>query len=279
LYKKFRDLDKRWSKASGAAKQVLKHERAVARKLLDRKIQQAKRAHWKKTQDEILELHSSNKREFWKFIGRTGIHTERNSKNTWELLNNDGACVRDPYVILEKWKSDFSKLLNEQNVNDNCNEHNISVSAVNETIDTGIDAPICGEEIRYALLKAKNGKAYGFDGIPVEVLRNRTAFHFLLKMFRKCYENGVTPELWNYGIIAPIPKDGEDSRIPLNNRGICLASSVCKLYAAVLNHRLTRWTELNNKINDKQNGFRKDRSCQDQLHTLTSVIETRKKTR
>ena len=78
-------------------------------------------------------------------------------------------------------------------------------------------------------------------------------------------------------IIKPIPKDGKDSRIPLNNRGICLASSVCKLYASVLNHRLVKWTETNNRRNYLQNGFRKGRNCQDQLHTLTSVIETRKK--
>ena len=282
LYKTFRDVDKKWSKANGAAKQRLKVERTTARKMLDRTIQRAKRSHWRKTQDEILQLHTSDKREFWKCIGRTGIHTERKSSVPWEVIDDDGSCIKDPSVILEKWKNDFDKLLNEVpselvDIDNECNEPMDSSVIRNNNIDTGIDTPISGEEIRYALLKAKDGKSYGFDALPVEVLRNRTAFGFLLRLFRKCYENGVTPELWNYGIITPIPKDGKDCRVPLNNRGICIASCVCKLYASVLNNRLARWTEINKKICDHQNGFRKDRSCQDQLHTLTSVIEVRKK--
>ena len=86
-------------------------------------------------------------------------------------------------MILEKWKNDFDKLLNEVpsellNINNECNELRDSSVVRNDNIDTGIDTPISGEEIRYALLKAKDGKSYGFDAMPVEVLRNRTAFWF-----------------------------------------------------------------------------------------------------
>ncbi len=55
----------------------------------------------------------------------------------------------------------------------------------------------------------------------------------------------------------PIPKNSTtDPRDPLNYRGIILASSAYKLYAGILNRRLTIWTELNGKVGDEQNGFR-----------------------
>ena len=39
------------------------------------------------------------------------------------------------------------------------------------------------------------------------------------------------------------------------------------------------WTEANNVLSDTQNGFRRDRNCQDYLFTLSSIIETRLKTK
>ncbi len=49
-----------------------------------------------------------------------------------------------------------------------------------------------------------------------------------------------------------------------------------KLYCSVLNSRLVEWTEANKQIDDSQNGFRSDRSCIDQISSLTSITETRK---
>ena len=50
-----------------------------------------------------------------------------------------------------------------------------------------------------------------------------------------------------------------------------------KLYSAILNNRITLWSDNNDKIVDEQNGFRKKRSTIDQVSSLTNIIETRKK--
>lgn len=50
-----------------------------------------------------------------------------------------------------------------------------------------------------------------------------------------------------------------------------------KLYCAVLNKRLTKWSAENNKVAEEQNGFRKNINTIDHLNTLTPVIETRMK--
>ena len=42
---------------------------------------------------------------------------------------------------------------------------------------------------------------------------------------------------------------------------------------------MTVWAEMNGLIADEQNGFRKRRGCEEQLHSLTSIAHTRIKKR
>ncbi len=59
----------------------------------------------------------------------------------------------------------------------------------------------------------------------------------------------------------------------MNYQGIALACSMYKLYCSVLNSRLMEWTAANKLIGDSQNGFRSNRSCVDQISSLTNIIE------
>ncbi len=59
-----------------------------------------------------------------------------------------------------------------------------------------------------------------------------------------------------------------------NYRGITLQNVACKVYADVLNRRLMKWMEINSKINDEQNGFRPERSCEDHIYLLKSIVNT-----
>ena len=82
------------------------------------------------------------------------------------------------------------------------------------------------------------------------------------------------------GVINPIVKPGTtDPRDPLSYRGITLAPSMYKIYCYVLNSRLSAWSELNNKVEDEQNGFRKGRSTIEQISSLSNIIETRQKSK
>ena len=64
-----------------------------------------------------------------------------------------------------------------------------------------------------------------------------------------------------------------------NYRGITLLSVVGKVYTAVLNARITKWSETKNKLVDEQAGFRKGRSTIDHLFVLTEVIRSRREQR
>lgn len=119
------------------------------------------------------------------------------------------------------------------------------------TTDTGYNNPIGFDEIWAALARAKNGKATGYDQLPVEVLRNRTAVKFMHALCNVCFNKGKVSSVWSKGIINPIPKNGNtDNRSPLNYRGITLAPAMYTLYCSVLNNRLQIWSCENNLIKD-----------------------------
>ena len=51
------------------------------------------------------------------------------------------------------------------------------------------------------------------------------------------------------------------------------------MYCSVLNRRLSSWAKQNEIIVDEQNGCRKSRSTTDHILSLTSIIDTRKKSK
>ena len=160
---------------------------------------------------------------------------------------------------------------------------NVSDHEITETVDTGLNLVITENEVTMDLSKVKNGKATGYDNIPTEVLKNKTVIKYLLSLFNKCFHSGRVPTAWQKSIINPIPKSNVITpQDPAFYRGISLTSIMYKLYVvlcSVLNERLYEWANVNNIIPDKQNGFKKKRSCIDHVSTLTSIIDTRRKLR
>ena len=64
----------------------------------------------------------------------------------------------------------------------------------------------------------------------------------------------------------------------MNYRGISLLSVVAKVFSSILNNRLTDYLENNDILVEEQNGFRKNRSYEDHVLTLNSVIQNRNST-
>ena len=143
--------------------------------------------------------------------------------------------------------------------------------------DNPLNQPISLGEVRKAIFKSKNNKAFGVDHIPSEVYKNENSVYLWHTFFNYCFSTGLIPDIWNKGLIKPIPKGtGMDKRIPLNYRGICLTITISKIYSSILNTRLLEYLETHEKLIDEQNGFRKLRSCIDHLYVLTSIIRNRK---
>lgn len=271
LWKEMCIEERKWLKASGGDKKAQRPVFLAKRKLFDKHVQKYKREYWFKMQNELENQCENDNEEFWKNIGRLGIGFERRNNIPMEIVKDDGTVSTKVQEVLMKWKDYFQDLLNPQT------DTTLGTSETELDIGLNFNNAITVEEVKRAVKKLKKGKAVGFDEIPAEVLQSDNCIYFLYMLFNNCFETGVIPSSWGYGIINPIQKSNcDDPRDPACYRGITLTSSIYKAYCGVLNDRIVKWAEENEKISDKQNGFRRNRSTTDHISTLTSIIESRK---
>ena len=85
---------------------------------------------------------------------------------------------------------------------------------------------------------------------------------------------GIYPESWKKSFIHFIPKPNGKGVRP-----IALTSCFCKIFEALIRNRLQWWCEFHNLLPQSQNGFRKGRSCADNLTNLTLDIDEALKNR
>ena len=96
---------------------------------------------------------------------------------------------------------------------------------------------IRNDEVGKNVFKLKRNKALGIDGIPTDVLQERSFLVPVWLFITTWFEYGRIPSIWQYGIISPIPKSRDKNKyVPLNYRGIRLLRLLClkdKLYYAI----------------------------------------------
>lgn len=133
------------------------------------------------------------------------------------------------------------------------------------------DPPPSQEEVTSALKRLKNHKSPGVDGIMNEQLRYGSfgLAGLLVDLFGGVWREEKVPEEWLKGVISVIPKKG-DSSVCSNNRGITLRSTTSKLFQIVMLTRLS--TGLESALRENQCGFRRNRSCVDQIYALRTII-------
>ncbi|VDP60400.1 unnamed protein product [Schistosoma curassoni] len=142
-----------------------------------------------------------------------------------------------------------------------------------EHSDLPIDVnPPTTEEIRMAIRRIKSGKAAGPDNIPAEALKSDIELtkNMLHLLFKKIWEEEQVPMNWKEGHVIKIPKKGDLSKCE-NYRGITLLSVPGKVFNGVLLNRMK--DAIDAQLRDQQAGFRKDRSCTDQIATLWVIVE------
>ena len=113
----------------------------------------------------------------------------------------------------------------------------------------------------------KNIKAGGVDELTAELLKHagETVAEELTYLFNLIWQSEDAPGDWRRGTIVTLPKKGNIS--DCNNwRGTTLHSIPGKVFCSVL---LTRQREhVDSRLREEQAGFRKARSCSDQIFTL-----------
>ncbi|XP_071579160.1 uncharacterized protein [Temnothorax nylanderi] len=109
----------------------------------------------------------------------------------------------------------------------------------------------------------------GLDGIEYKMIRllPEPAKVCLLELFNVVWSSGTLPTEWlNYQVIF-IDKAGSEKVRPIS-----LSSCVGKVMERMINERLIWWAEKEDKFSTSQSGFRRGRSCADNLTRIVSDI-------
>ena len=67
--------------------------------------------------------------------------------------------------------------------------------------------------------------------------------HIYVLLFNIILDKGITPESWGKGILIAIFKNKGSKSDPNSYRGVTLNSCISKMFSAVLNNRLTKFSD------------------------------------
>ncbi|XP_046141097.1 uncharacterized protein LOC123987674 [Osmia bicornis bicornis] len=132
---------------------------------------------------------------------------------------------------------------------------------------------ITEQEVMRQIKKLKKRKAAGEDGLENEVWIHggRKVLTRITTLINKVWKGEGMPRRWKVGIISPIFKKGDRDDVK-NYRGITLLNTAYKIYAMILENRLSAELEEKKIIPETQAGFRKERSTTDNIFILNYVV-------
>ncbi|KAK2578102.1 hypothetical protein KPH14_011613 [Odynerus spinipes] len=135
--------------------------------------------------------------------------------------------------------------------------------------EEGEEEDIKREEIVKVLMKLKEGKAPGEDGLENEVWKKMPmeVGEALEEVLRRIWRREKIPKEWKKGVICPVFKKGVKGMVE-NYRGITLMDTAYKIYAGILHERLMAKVE--GKLQKGQYGFRRGRGTMDAVFVLNT---------
>lgn len=211
----------------------------------------------KKERKRLREIRKEKKKEA-KDKKREKLENSKNMTEFWEAISGfrAGRERKGEGIGKEDWVRHFKTLLGGRGEETENNDSGINKGTYKE--EEGIkelDRKISVEEVELALGKMKNGKAEGEDGVAVEFLKNlpRTWLEEVVEVMNEMMEGEEFIEGWKTARIFPIHKGGDEEEVK-NYRGVALLDSGYKLYASILEGRLRKWLEDNNKLGESQAG-------------------------
>ena len=225
---------------------------------------------WAARMAEDLEeaAKQGQQREVWQKIR---CLANKRTNRAAAVRDKDGSLIPDPEAQANRWAEYFEELLTPA-------PDSVDFSLLDseeEVLSFGYlsndDEPPSLLEIEEAIKKLKNHKSAGIDEISNEQLKygKPGILPWLRDIFEAVWKNEDVPSDWRKGIITIIPKKGDLSYC-CNNRGITLRSTASKLFQIVLLQRLNAGLE--DLLRENQCGFRRNRSCIDQLYSLQCII-------
>ncbi|XP_071581229.1 uncharacterized protein [Temnothorax nylanderi] len=138
-------------------------------------------------------------------------------------------------------------------------------------LDDELDAPFVAEELERAIEMIGRDSAPGLDGVDYGMIRHLSvsARICLLELFNVVWSSGAIPTDWLEYQVIFIDKVGRERVRPIS-----LSSCIGKVMERMINERLIFWAERDEKYSPTQNGFRRGKSCADNLARIVSDIKS-----
>lgn len=99
-----------------------------------------------------------------------------------------------------------------------------------------ITRPITGEQIKDCILRLKNNKSPGVDGLPGEYYK--TYVYELTEVYNYALTDGDPPASWSEAIISVIHRDGKDPTLCASYRPISLLCVDFKILTSIIANRI-----------------------------------------
>ena len=183
-----------------------------------------------------------------------------------QVKDKEGNILTSEDEQLKRWGQYFSELLNRPPPPE---VRSIQEASGELNVNCGRPSKV---EIVSSIKMLKAGKAAGPDNIPPEAPKAdpNVSSDILYGFFGKISEEEEMRQDWNESYVVKLPKKS-DRRESKNYRGISLMSVEVKLMNRIILLRLQE--AVGATLKDLQAGFRKDRSCIDQIATLRIITE------
>ena len=283
LWKQLIEKEKQLGKTLTRKQKKTRHSQfRTALHNFDKLYRKHKRKYLYEQQIYLENINVNDPKQFWQHLKTLGPRSNKSSSDIpMEVYTENGQISYEADVVLDKWADCYSSLYSQYDENtfdDNFYEqcmHDFRNLQTESSLGNNpeLNKNIVYSEVNQCVQLAKNNKAVGLDNLPYEIFKNKTSIDLLTKLFNLIFSSGLMPTLWLKAVIKPIPKGSMvDPRVPLQYRGICLLSTVSKLYTSLLNNRLLLFCENNGILVEEQNGFRKKRSCEEHIFSLASII-------
>jgi sorting nexin-29 len=127
-------------------------------------------------------------------------------------------------------------------------------------------------DVDTAILRQRNNRAPGIDGILVELFKaNEAIKKEMYKLIVKIWKTEQIPQDWKYSILCPVYKNEGDKLSCQNYRGISLLCTGYNVFTTLLKNKLEIHAE--QIIGAYQAGFRKGKSAIDQLFSVKLILQ------
>ena len=236
-------------------------------------IKEAKEESWR----EVVEgaVADGDERKVWSFVKQLSGTPDKASPN--EVLVHQGKritsqkakanCFLGHYANVSKLKFSTRE---EKELNRRCRR-----MLKYDSVDGKNGGDFTMREFERALAKMKRKGAPGPDDIPPSFLKELgpKARATMLRIFNESFRCAECPQIWKSAIIIPLLKAGKPPGAIKSYRPVSLTSCVVKLMERMIAERIYHFMETNDHFSKLQAGFRRGRSCEDQILRITQAIE------